>query len=119
MSHDLSDIEALTGLTLAQAISLVKGIMRAVHNMVELLPDNPADRTIVFAILLGQLEGKPLGLTKVSHFTRLSRSTVARRIAAMEKDGVLVRTEVRGRGYAVVAKDFAVKVLLILTNLGQ
>ncbi len=57
--------------------------------------DRPADRVndvlIVAAIVVGQVEGHPLNASKVAEWVAMARPTVIRRLAALEKKGVLVR----------------------------
>lgn len=57
--------------------------------------DRPADRVndllIGAAILVGQVEGHPLNASKVSEWVGMARPTVIRRLAWLEKKGVIER----------------------------
>jgi Fic family protein len=117
MSNDLADIEKQTGLTRDQAIAAVRAFNRAQHRLNELIPENPFDANIAVAILLGQLEGKPLATSKIALFVGLPRSTAARRIAAMRDANVLVTNPAGDRSAPALTGQFAIKLVRILSKL--
>lgn len=57
--------------------------------------DKPADRVndilICAAIMVGQAEGHPLNTSKIADLVAMARPTVIRRLAVLEKKGVVVR----------------------------
>lgn len=57
--------------------------------------DKPADRVndilICGAVMVGQAEGHPLNASKVADLVGMARPTVIRRLAVLEKKGLVVR----------------------------
>lgn len=54
--------------------------------------DHLNDMLICAALIVGQVEGHPLNASKVADWVAMARPTVIRRLAALEKRGIVQRT---------------------------
>lgn len=49
------------------------------------------DLNLYSAIFIGQCDGRPMSLTKLSEYSGMPKATALRRIAAMQKDNLVIR----------------------------
>lgn len=82
---------------LKMAIDLMVSLCKAYFE-----DEKPADRTndvlICAALVVGQAEGHPLNASKVADWVAMARPTVIRRLASLEKRGIVER---KGRAFKV------------------
>lgn len=82
------------------------------------------DLILIGALFIGTAEGRPMNASKLSDYAGLPRSTVIRKLAAMERRGVVVKV---GGGFAlsanamnsVAAVEAAQAVAKVLSKLGR
>lgn len=49
------------------------------------------DAVLIYAVFIGQAEGRPMGAAKLAEFAGITRPTVIRKLAAMQKLGRVAR----------------------------
>jgi hypothetical protein len=110
--------EKQSGIACEEVVDVIKSVNQVAQQMSDLIPGNPLDQRIAFAILLGQVEGKLRPASKIAMYAGLPRSTVARRIAAMQKANLVVLTKTNGdRALPTLPDQLATKMLRIVSKL--